>query len=402
MRTKKKQIHLPTFFVGKSTASTKITAFAASVSKITALAASAGKTKTSAQPVDGKIGGQGKEQDSASFLLFGSNENFADVFNHAVFKGEKTILPSDLLTDEGRETAFLRMKQGTRTTITQYRDIVRKLRKDQVFAILAIENQNRESYQMPFRVMEMDYLNYARQIRVITDRHKLEYEKKHSGKSVGTGVSLSGGEYLDHFYRGDRLIPCVTLVIYWGDEPWEGPRQLSDMFAASEWNRYAPDYRMHLLDIHRMSDSELAEFGDELRVVFGFVKYARKKERLQNFIEENRDAFSNVSETAVDAIMDLAHSSELERIKLTNHVKNERGNYNMCQALREWMEDSREEGREEGREQGREEGRNEERKATEFERQRADAAERRADIAEQRTHKLEQELLELKMSLGLA
>ncbi|MCD7884321.1 MAG: hypothetical protein LUI87_11565, partial [Lachnospiraceae bacterium] len=69
---------------------------------------------------------------------------------------------------------------------------------------------------------------------------------------------------------------------------------------------------------------------------------------------------------------------------------NERGNYDMCQALREWMEDSKNEGRKEGWE----EGRKEERKFTEMER-------RRADQAEQRAHQAEQELLMLKKSLGI-
>ncbi|MCD8104800.1 MAG: hypothetical protein LUF35_07340 [Lachnospiraceae bacterium] len=56
----------------------------------------------------------------------------------------------------------------------------------------------------------------------------------------------------------------------------------------------------------------------------------------------------------------------------------------MCQALREWMDDSRNEGWKEGLE----EGRREERKLTEMERQRADLA--------------EQELLALKVRFGIA
>ncbi|MCD7883812.1 MAG: hypothetical protein LUI87_08955 [Lachnospiraceae bacterium] len=144
-------------------------------------------------------------------------------------------------------------------------------------------------------------------------------------------------------------------------------------------------------DVHRMSESELDTYGDEMRVVFGFVKYARQKERLQAFIKENEDAFSNVSETAVCAISDLAHSAELEKIQETSHVINERGNYDMCQALREWMEDSKNEGREEGRREGWEEGR----KFIEME-------SRRADQAEQRAYQAEQELLMLKKKFGIA
>ncbi|MCD7956013.1 MAG: Rpn family recombination-promoting nuclease/putative transposase [Lachnospiraceae bacterium] len=173
-------------------------------------------------------------------------------------------------------------------------------------------------------------------------------------------------------------MPCITLVIYWGEAPWQGPLRLYDMFVGSEWGAYASDYSMHFLDVHRMNEAELGVYGDELRVVFGFVKYARQKERLKTFIEENEDAFSNVSETAVCAISDLAHSAELEKIRKTSHVMNERGNYNMCQALREWMEDSKNEGREA------------EKANTERERMRADAAEQKADAAEQKADAAEQ------------
>ncbi|MCC8044292.1 MAG: Rpn family recombination-promoting nuclease/putative transposase [Clostridiales bacterium] len=301
--------------------------------QFTAANASAAGSLATTHSSDGKIGGQGKEQDSASFQLFSNDDNFADVFNHAVFKKE-VVCATDLSADDARETASLRMKQGTHTSITQFRDLVRKLQKGHAFAILAIENQNRESYQMPFRVMEMDYLNYARQVRIISDKHKQALEKKKAREASASDIkSPSGGEYLDHFYKEDRLMPCITLVIYWGEAPWQGPRRLSDMFTENEWGAYASDYSMHFLDVHRMSESELRTYSDEMRVVFGFVKYARQKERLQSFIEENEDAFSNVSETAIYAISDLAHSAELEKIQKTSHVINERGNYDMCQVI---------------------------------------------------------------------
>ncbi|MCC8047199.1 MAG: Rpn family recombination-promoting nuclease/putative transposase [Clostridiales bacterium] len=294
------------------------------------LVPSAKKGPASAQTTDGKISGQGKEKDSVSALLFNNDDNFADVFNHAVFCNT-AISAADLRTESTRETSVLRTKQGTRTTLTQFRDVIKKLGKDQTLAILAIENQNQESYQMPFRVMEMDYLNYARQIRIIADKHK--HEMTEAKKTAVKKTSLSGGEYLDRFYKSDRLNPCITLVIYWGEETWRGPRQLSDMFAESEWTPYAPDYKMHLLEVHKISDSELSTYSDELRMVFGFVKFARQKIRLREFIAENEEIFSNMPETVVDVIADLAHSAELEKIKQKTDVKNERGNYNMCQVI---------------------------------------------------------------------
>src|SRR5699024_10896867 len=36
-------------------------------------------------------------------------------------------------------------------------------------------------------------------------------------------------EFLSGMRKGDRLIPCYTMVIYWGEEKWDGPRSLGDM-----------------------------------------------------------------------------------------------------------------------------------------------------------------------------
>ena len=41
---------------------------------------------------------------------------------------------------------------------------------------------------------------------------------------------LTTGEYLSRFRKKDRLIPIISLVFYYGSEPWDGPVDLYDMF----------------------------------------------------------------------------------------------------------------------------------------------------------------------------
>ncbi|MCD8023836.1 MAG: Rpn family recombination-promoting nuclease/putative transposase [Lachnospiraceae bacterium] len=298
------------------------------------------------------------------------------------------------------------MTEDTNRALEEYRDIVKKLKKDQNVAILGIEHQSEQSFQMPFRVMEMDFLSYARQVRVIMERNKKVMKAGKDSKedsdlnatqpkgfiavseSVLPDRSLyprpNNGEYLDRFYQSDQIAPCITLVIYWGAEPWQGPKGLSEMFGKNSMASYAKDYPMYLLEVRQIPDMELASYGKELRAVFGFVKYARDKLSLQRFLTQNEEDFSELSGIVLDAIAELTHSPELKKLRSTQYaIEMEGGNYNMCQALREWMEDERREGIEEGRK----EGIKEERINTERERRRADAA--------------EQELRILKVQFGL-
>ncbi|MCC8106954.1 MAG: Rpn family recombination-promoting nuclease/putative transposase [Clostridiales bacterium] len=293
----------------------------------------------------GKIGGQGKEKDSATALVFKKNKNFAEVFNRTLFT-EMPISEEDLIEKDIRETATLHVTKDAHTTLTRYRDVVKGVKREYLLAILGIENQTVSHNLMPFRVLEMDFLNYARQIRVISDQHKFEKKIK---ERESPGIALSGEEYLSDFYKDDYLIPCITLVVYWGNEPWQGPRKLSDLFVNSKWSVMASDYQMHLLEVQQMTNDEIKKYDTELRSIFGFVKYSHNKRQLRDFIDQNEDAFSDISMTAIDAIAELTHSTELKKIK-SPYESGEGDGIDMCQALKEMIEEGREEGRKEERE----------------------------------------------------
>ena len=39
----------------------------------------------------------------------------------------------------------------------------------------------------------------------------------------------NAGEFLSGFWVGDRLIPSITVTIFFGSEEWDGPLSLFDM-----------------------------------------------------------------------------------------------------------------------------------------------------------------------------
>ena len=165
----------------------------------------------------GKIAGQSMKQDTASTLLLKNNKNFAELFNRTFLVGE-TISPEELREEDIKETARLRItKDDGGTMLVQYRDVVKSVQNGRIFAVLGVEHQSEIDYAMPFRILEVDFINYARQMQVIRDRHNAEWKTGKEGgneRKQHTPKGISTGEYLGRFLKTDRIVRCVTLVIY--------------------------------------------------------------------------------------------------------------------------------------------------------------------------------------------
>lgn len=52
------------------------------------------------------------------------------------------------------------------------------------------------------------------------------------------------------FWRTDRLIPVITLVIYFGSEAWDAPLSLKEMYSSTNNTvlAHAPNYHVNLLN----------------------------------------------------------------------------------------------------------------------------------------------------------
>ena len=302
---------------------------------------------------DGRIAGQRMQKDSASSQLFQKScENFAELFNH-ILPFDPPLLPEELEEENIKETAYLRVRNDGGTFLVQYRDVVKSARNGRIFAILGIEHQSEIDYAMPFRVLEVDFINYARQVQVIRDRHNAEWRGKDGDIHVPEDVTA--GEYLGRFLKSDKIERCVTLVVYWGKDPWDGPTKLSELFRGADLSCHTVQLEINLLDVCRMTDEEICSYSGELRAVFGFRKYADDRESLKRFIRANRGHFTNVSETAVEALAELTRSPELASLR-THDSQTAEGGINVCEGIRGMIEEGRMEGIQEGMKEGIKEG----------------------------------------------
>ena len=142
--------------------------------------------------------------------------------------------------------------------------------------------------------------------------------------------------------KTDRLHPVISLCVYYGEDPWDGPLCLTDMLEIPERVRpMVSDYKMNLLQLRA---SETCNFQDpEVDAVFDISRsiYERDYQRI-NTVYKNRNITSELG-IVIGAIT--------QSQKLIDHaLESERkgGQVNMCTALEELMNEGRREGRLEG------------------------------------------------------
>ncbi len=264
------------------------------------------------------------------------NEVFADVFNQFLFHGEKVLTSDSLTPVDTSAFTVLYGETGTDTSVQRFRDVLKlgiaKKNKTVVYLLLGIENQSEIHFAMPVRNMLYDALAYTEQVEATAKRHRLEQMNQ----------QVSSAEYLSGFYRDDRLVPVVTLVVYFGSDVWDAPKSLHEMLECKDEKvlSFVADYRLNLIAPAQMSEDEISRFTTSFREVMLFIKYSTDKRRLRELVSED-SAFRRVDREAARVISTVTG---------TNLQLNESEEaVDMCLAIDEMCKDERMEGRMEGR-----------------------------------------------------
>ena len=167
------------------------------------------------------------------------NERFADFFNAVLFHGEQRIFPEELEELDTEESTVLEHREYAES-IAASRDSVKVRKKSSAlgveFVILGMENQGHIHYAMPMRVMGYDYGAYKKQ-----------YDS--NAKKYKAAEGLSEDEYLSKMRETEKLIPVITVVVYYGEKPWNGAASLHEMLnIPEEVVQYVNDYKMILVE----------------------------------------------------------------------------------------------------------------------------------------------------------
>lgn len=264
---------------------------------------------------------------------FADENRYADLINGYVYQGKAVVKGTDV---QDRDASVA--GKSKRGSFRKCRDLVRKVVRGIDVVLVGLENQDEVHYAMPIRVMLEDAAEYDEQLRTIQRNHRQRKD-------------LHGAEYLGRFAKTDRVAPVVTLVLYYGEKPWDGARQLCELMEQKgrpdELNALINDYKIQVLEVR--SFEETWRFKTDLREVFGFIRRAGDKDAEHEFTRENETAFQAIEEDAYDVIAALTSSRELKQIK--EQYRSEGGRINMCEAIKGMIEDGRVEGHRKGRQE---------------------------------------------------
>lgn len=279
-------------------------------------------------------------------------ERFADLFNGSLFLGKKVILPEELLSASEK---YAEQKEERPLRKRRERDVKMYLSCGTQLRILAVEAQKYVDYSMPVRCMNYDAQEYMKQLR--------ELQQKNSRLILEKKVMPTTAERLCRVMKTDRLHPVYTMCLYYGREPWDGPRDLWHMMNFEttgnerEDSLLFKDYPMWLVCVNEQTD--LSHYHTDIREVFQILNCRGNKQGILDLLQDK--AYGNLTEETWETIATLTDWPALLEKKERFQRTEEKGEgYDMDSAWKEILADERARGREEGIEEGREEGREKE------------------------------------------
>lgn len=264
------------------------------------------------------------------------NNRFADLFNTVLFKGKQVIDPKNLQEMDTDVSGVIELK-GYAETISRTRDVIKKTAYGIDFIVLGIENQDRVHYAMPLRTMGYDFFGYLKEYQEIARNNKED------------GTKQTSEEFLSGMRKDDRLHPIISIVIYYNEKEWDGPRSLSDMMldVPPELQDMFSDYKMNLLEVRKSGKYTFA--NDDVQTMFHLSRNLFE----ENFEEINRVYKARDIKTEIARMIGKITDSKFIIDEATEGKKEV---INMCTAL----ENLRRQGVEEGKLAGKLEGKLEE------------------------------------------
>lgn len=266
---------------------------------------------------------------------------FADAFNQFLYHGNQKIDPAQLTELDTTGIVVPYGAEGAGVPEQKYRDVLKLLHAmtdgKAAYCVMGIENQTEIQYALPVKNGVYDFLQLSHQVSEAARSHKQAMKETETRTEEPDKIRKeempTGGEFLSGFWKTDRIVPIITLVIYFGSERWNAPLSLKEMYSSvdSVILAHAPDYHVNLIAPKEMSDGKIDEFRSNLREVMLYIKYSKDKEKLDEIIERD-SKFQSVERQAAEVINVVTGS----RLKYPEG----KGAVNMCLAIQQMREES--------------------------------------------------------------
>ena len=260
-----------------------------------------------------------KELDVAEKLFEDYNDVFADIVNTLIFDGEERI-KEDSLEDSGIASVY---KAEDGKLHEQERDVSKYWKDGDVnFLVLGIENQTKAEKLMPARVIGYDGASYRSQLLKEGDRTSIK-----------------------------RLVPVITIVLYFGLTRWNKPKNLKAILDIPKGvENFVSDYKINVFEIAFLPEETVKKFKSDFGIVANYFTNIRKD---PYYVPENEGEIRHVD--AVLKFLSIMSGSEdaLDNFASTNEgkVKNMTGGP-LTQLYKKGVNDGLEQGIEQGLERG--------------------------------------------------
>ena len=148
----------------------------------------------------------------------------------------------------------------------------------------------------------------------------------------------SSEEFLSGINASDKLIPCITIVIYYGTRPWQTNFDVKDMSSLI-------DFKMNLIEVH----SDTHQYKDkELDLVFSITR---------DILNANFNTIRNKYKQGIPKLVTLVIASMAKDEELYQQIKEEEKEVIvMCESLDRMREEASNKGFIKGKTQGKTEG----------------------------------------------
>lgn len=266
---------------------------------------------------------------------------FADVFNYYIYGGDQIIRPEQLEERDTTEIALPYGADGAIVPVQKFRD-VQKLYAAMTdgsleYVLYGIEAQSEIHYAAAVKNNLYDAIEYAGQVEEAAKAHRraMKQAKEQEDKEFTVDQRKpNAGEFLSGFWKTDRLIPSVTVMLYFAPDAWDGPLSLFDMMEVKDPRifSYIDNYHVRLIAPAHMTDKEIMKFQSSLREVMFFIKYSKDRENLNRILKANEKRFREVERRAVDVIEAVTNSG-------IKYEENEEV-VDVCQAIQEMRMES--------------------------------------------------------------
>lgn len=237
---------------------------------------------------------------------------FADISNVHLFGGKRVVLPEELERLPGemihRQSGILQRRMA---------DVRMRYQKAGVdIAIIHAENQSGICNTMPIRDLGYIYSNYNEQIKAIKQQNE-QNGRCYYAKEIGDN---------------QRLVPVITLVLYYGTERWDKPVSIMDLLdidkEAKEYLKpYILNHRIRLVSLRNQKAEVTNQYQSDFWHVANYLASQKDKKRRQKFCENKEHSIVHRGEL-LDVLYAL--SNDERYLVVREKIVNREGEVNMC------------------------------------------------------------------------